>query len=99
MTPKRFGKAEAVSPKTGIDSSHGRATATPAPRSTARREIRSRNLEVRFGILITFHFGDFRGAFIKKLRARYDGFHQRGEAISVGRELGLHALNGGLIRQ
>src|SRR5712672_337969 len=99
MTPKRFGNAEVVSPKTGMDSSHGKATATPAPRRTARREMRSENLEVRFGILITFRLGRFRASFIPKLVARYDDFHQRGHVVAVGIQFRLHTLNRGLVRQ
>src|ERR1700687_2225606 len=54
MTPKRFGKTvrPAGSPNTGSDSSQGRATATPAPRRTARREMRGEEFCVDFGILV-----------------------------------------------
>src|SRR6185295_10164237 len=54
MTPKRFGKTvgAVVSPNTGSDSSQGRATATPAPRRTARREMRGEEFCVDFGILV-----------------------------------------------
>src|ERR1700736_645069 len=54
MTPKRFGKAAGAvgSPNTGSESRQGRATATPAPRRTARREIRAGEFCVDFGILV-----------------------------------------------
>src|ERR1700719_2714376 len=54
MTPKRFGKTVGAvgSPNTGSDSSQGRATAAPAPRSTARREMRVGEFCLGFGILV-----------------------------------------------
>src|SRR5438128_2319640 len=55
-TAKRFGKAAAdlESAKAGKDSSHGKAMVTPAPRRTARREMRCAEFGFRLGILFTF---------------------------------------------
>src|SRR5882672_4759221 len=102
MTPKRFGKVDW--PKTGMDSSHGNAMVTPAPRRTARREMRLLDFGVRFGILITFLLSGIQGliyhaSFIQELGAGDDCLDQRTEAITIRRQFSLHALNGGLIRQ
>src|SRR6185436_7639273 len=104
MTPKRFGNAEVVSPKTGRDSSHGNAMVTPAPRRTVRREMRRDDFGVRLGILITFQFSGFRfliihTSFIQELGACDNGLDQRTKAIGPGSEAGFHALDGGLVRK
>src|SRR5579862_8431653 len=94
MTPKRFGKTVGAvgSPNTGSDSSQGRATATPAPRRTVRREMRGEEFCVVFGILVHLSLvyilgkrGGLRRSFFKrlgisliqKLRAGDDGLDQR----------------------
>ena len=53
--PKRFGNAAGnlVSAKTLRDSSHGKATVQPAPRSTARREMRGTEFFLVVDILFT----------------------------------------------
>src|SRR5579862_63342 len=112
MTPKRFGKTVGASPNTGSDSSHGRATATPAPRRTARREMRGEEFCVDFGILVHLSLayilgkrGGLRRCFfdrfgiplIQKLRAGDDGLDQRAKAILIRGQLGLHAVDDQLV--
>src|ERR1700720_856025 len=104
MTPKRFGNtAEAVgSPKAGSDSSQGRATATPAPRRTARRERRGGEFWVDFGILV--HLSLKRGglgacfltqnciSLVEELGTGDDSLDQRTKAITIGGKFALHAV-------
>src|SRR5688500_9468618 len=99
-TANRFGKAAgAVDPaKAGKDSSHGKAMVTPAPRRTARRDMRLTEFGVRLGILITFlwHLYVACGvydSFVQELRAYDNCFHQSIKAISIRGEPGSHALN------
>src|SRR5215467_3384456 len=94
-TPKRLGYApgEVVAPKTGMDSSHGRAMATPAPRRIVRREMGSVNLLVRAGMLFGLPFRGIRTSSVDELRAGDNGFHQLAEAVAVGGEDGSHTFH------
>src|SRR5262245_56402533 len=67
--------------KLGSDSSHGNATATPAPRRIVRREMR--------GMLLS--------ALIQKLPAGDDLFQQAGESIAVSGEPAAHGGHRGII--
>src|SRR5579872_1363851 len=86
-TPKRFGNTtgELVgAPTAENDSSHGSATATPAPRNTARREIAS-DISIHLSFRRAGIFTGFGISFVQELRAGDNGFHQRAEAIIAGR--------------
>src|SRR5690348_2939640 len=89
------GAPATVSPKAGMDSSHGSAIATPAPRRTARREMRS-DFFLRFAIfpplLRRRTYFRFRTPLVPELRALDDGLHQRLEAIPARRQRTLHIL-------
>src|SRR5215475_8841639 len=77
-TPKRFGNA--VAPGDALaakDSSHGSAIVTPAPRSTARREMRS-------GMLVP--------SLRQELRAFDNRFYERRELILPLNELCAHPV-------
>src|SRR5450432_3341787 len=105
-TAKRFGKAAGAgeSAKAGWDASHGRAMVTPAPRSTARREIllsdfgadSGTDSGVRLRISFTFpgclHWG-ICSPLVQKLRARNNDLHQWSEAVTVRSQFGLHSLH------
>src|SRR5690242_9206986 len=108
ITPNRLGNAApaGVSPNARNDSSHGSAMVTPAPRSTARREMRSAILFRRFGISIPsmlrrtlrpcrFHHRP--AALVAELRAAHDTLHQRREPVAVGRHPAAHLLHQGLV--
>src|ERR1051326_6050707 len=100
-TAKRFGNSSGGAPHAFRDSSHGKATVTPAPRRTVRREIRDAGFGVRLGMDSPFSVkggGRSRGSDIQKLRAGNDGFHQAAEAIFVGLKLRLHLGNQRIIR-
>src|SRR5688572_18779362 len=87
-TAKRLGKGElGVAAKADMDSSHGRAMVTPAPRRTVRRDS--------FISLAFLH----RRALFQELGAGDDGIDQRAELISVRRKLCVHPLDERLIRQ
>src|ERR1051325_2933679 len=99
-TAKRFGKAaagEVVSAKTGRDSSHGKAMATPAPRRTVRREMPPASFFVRLGILFAFLSCGICAALVHELWACDDGLDQRSEPIAFHRHTGYHTLNRGFI--
>src|SRR5260370_40994221 len=75
------GMAEAVSaPKTGMDSSQGRAMTTPAPRNIVRREIRSRCDFIRSFITSSL-CKTAPSALVQELRAGHDCLDHRGETI------------------
>src|SRR5688572_24770987 len=87
-TAKRLGKGElGVAANADMDSSHGNAMVTPAPRRTVRRDS-----------LISLAFLHGR-AFLQELRAGDDGLDQRAESIVIRRELRVHPLDERLIRQ
>src|SRR5215471_16420779 len=94
-TPKRLGYApgEVVAPKTGMDSSHGSAMATPAPRRIVRREMGSVDLLVRAGMLFSLPFRGIGTSSVDKLRAGDNGFHQLAEVVAIGGEDGSHAFH------
>src|ERR1041385_1410161 len=97
-TPKRFGKTAGPleSANAENDSSHGRAMVTPAPRSTARREIRG-DCGVCSGILFTFHFLGVGPSFVQKLRAGDDYLSQWRKTIVARGQFRFHALDRRLV--
>src|SRR5207247_2019375 len=98
-TAKRFGKAPGavVSANDGRDSSHGKAMVTPAPRRTARREMRLADFSIRLSILFTFPYLGVKASFIQELRACDNGLDHWSEAISIRTQFGLHALDRGFV--
>src|ERR1700686_4077341 len=96
-TAKRFGKAagEEVSAKAERDSSHGKATVTPAPRSTVRRETLRMDFGIRFTSLFLLFGGD--SPPVEELRAGNYCLHQRREAVIIRNELSLHLLDHGFV--
>src|SRR5690242_1001184 len=106
-TANRLGKADGdgVSAKAFRDSSHGSATAQPAPRRTVRRENRGLELLLESGIKLSpglGYFGRFafRGnARVQELRAGDDRFDERTEMIVAIAKTAFHLFDDGLIRQ
>src|ERR1700722_5981169 len=101
--PKRLGKADGggTSAKACSDSSQGKATVQPAPRSTARREMGSMNLLADMLVHLSgCYLSRSRGrwnSFVPELRAKNNGFHHRVKAISLGCQVGLHGFDQPLI--
>src|SRR5690349_7543468 len=93
-TAKRLGSGPVfvAAPQTGIDSSHGSAIVTPAPRRKTLRD------GCDPGMLFPFLYGAFGPAPIQKLGTRDDALDQRPEMISIGGQPGAHLFDGGLIR-
>src|ERR1700722_10697439 len=97
--PKRLGKADGggTSAKACSDSSQGKATVHPAPRSTARREMGSMNLLADMLVHLSgCYLSRSRGrwnSFVPELRAKNNGFHHRVKAISLGCQVGLHGID------
>src|SRR5262249_57858162 len=83
--------------KAGKASSHGRAIVTPAPRRTARREMRWADFGVRLSILFTCLFLSIWDSFVQKLWTCDNCLHHGSKAIRFRRQLSLHALNRELI--
>src|SRR5690349_10155086 len=100
ITAKRLGKGpaapavSAAAPQTGIDSSHGRAMVTPAPRRKILRD------GCDFGISISScccgYFGPAPGG---ELRAGDDALDQCVEPVAVGGELCPHVFECRLVGQ
>src|SRR5689334_25320856 len=90
----RFGNeselpAAASLPQTGIDSSHGKAIATPAPRRIVRRDIISRRI---FSFVMMSILGEVAGdSFRQKLRAGDNRFDQNAKSIVVLRKPLTHS--------
>src|ERR1017187_1404472 len=104
-TAKRFGKvaADGVSAKAVREGSHGRATVTPAPRRTARREMRWAEFCVGWGILFTFLlmgiglFARLGISSVQELRAGDNGLYEGREPIAIRGQLALHVLHGEIV--
>src|SRR5215470_9276129 len=94
-TAKRFGGlvarvASVVAPQDGIDSSHGSAMVTPAPRRKVRRED---------GILFTSLNGGFGPSLGQELGTCNNLFHHRVETVAVRCQFGTQGLDGRLVGQ
>src|ERR1051326_1448079 len=100
-TAKRFGNAagDVVSAKAEKDSSHGKATVTPAPRRMARRDTRPADFSVGSGIffLFVFLFWIIRDPFGAELRTGHDDVDQGSKAVAVPSQPCQHGLNRRLI--
>src|SRR3954469_10332192 len=111
ITPKRLGNGNGA-PRTRIDSSHGNAMTTPAPRSTERRDMVRTNVPgMRFcgrsvsdisrgPSLVSWveRHGD-RSAPVEELRAGHDCLDQRTELIAGRPHPRLHFRNDRIIGQ
>src|SRR5215467_2591335 len=94
-TAKRFGGfaasvASVVAPQDGIDSSHGSAMVTPAPRRKVRRED---------GMLLTSLNGGFGPSLGQELGTCDNLFHHGVETVTVGAQFGAHGLDGRFVGQ
>src|SRR6516225_8619023 len=96
----RLGKLSgvAVSAKAESDSSHGNAIVTPAPRSTARREMRFEDSCVGRGISVTLLleiglFDQIGISPVQKLGTRHEGLDEHGKPVAITDEPGFHPLN------
>ena len=89
---------EDVSPHTGIDSSQGRAIATPAPRSSVRRETCNCRLSEEL-CMASFSGEIVASSFVEELTTGHDALNQAAEAIFVLLQPRLHVLNKLLVGQ
>src|SRR5688572_5468164 len=95
----RLAAAAGTSPQTAVDSSHGRAIATPAPRRKVRRERAARFCLRIVGFIRSLLRHLCSGALGQELPAGHDRLDQVLEAIPVGGELRLHRGDGVLVRE
>ena len=102
-TANRFGNGEEdVWANADIDSSHGSAMVTPAPRRTVRRDSFISIpflLRVALGLLLARAAPRPVRTFLQELRARYNRFYKRAESITVRRHPVVHALDQRLVRE
>src|SRR4051812_11751190 len=104
-TASRFGGSDAApaaatsAPKTGIDSSHGSAIATPAPRRSVRRDSWYCRALLPESLVIDLFLGHFGcSSLIQELRTRHDRFDDIVNAVAVGLELCADVGNEQIIR-
>src|ERR1700733_9697473 len=98
--PKRLGKAEGggTSAKACSDSSQGKATVQPAPRSTARREMGNANFLADILVSLSGRYLRLRFlrrgySFIPELWAQDNGFYQRIKTVALRCQVGLHGIH------
>src|SRR5579871_1250564 len=82
-------------PHTGMDSSQGRAMATPTPRRTVRRSMRE-SVGFMDGSSLSFPW-IISATFVQELRTGDNGPNQAFKAVIIRNEPGLHRCDGRLI--